>query len=150
MANKNVLIHEKDDKFLKALKLYFRGSDWDPETADSTAALSAAARRRKPNVVLVAIENDNGEARDLLRHVTGDEATRGVPIVVMSTRKSDRDLFAEGINAVGAKRRSNSCLAAARERASPRTAERPTCAGNEAAPMTPRDGLLTMSEARTF
>src|SRR5689334_1848085 len=102
MADKTVLIYEKDANFNKALKLYFRGSAFDPQSVDSPGGLTGAARQNRPAAVLVAIESDDGDSRGLLRTLSSDDATRGVPVIVMSTKKTDRDLFGEGIQALGA------------------------------------------------
>src|SRR5436190_1702963 len=102
MADKNVLIYEKDDKFIKALKLYFRGSGWDPVSVDDEAAIAATARQKRPDAMLIAIEANDAESRGLLKSFHDEASTSGVPIVIMSSKKDDRELFGEPVTSVGA------------------------------------------------
>jgi len=102
MGDKHVIVYEQDDKFTKALKLYFRGSAFDPTTVQDKDALLAAAANRAPDVFLVAIENDDAAARGLIETISTSDPTTGRPIVVMSTKKEETALFAEGVGSVGA------------------------------------------------
>ena len=102
MADKSVLIFERDDKFVKALKLYFRGSIWDPISVDSESGLLSSAQQKRPDAMLVAIEANDGESRGLLKSLQDDGATSGVPVIVMSSKKDDRELFGESVASVGA------------------------------------------------
>src|SRR5690349_15653950 len=102
MADKNVLIYEKDDKFVKALKLYFRGSSYDANSVSADAHIFSTARAKRPDAILAAFEADDAETRRVLQAVASDDSTRGVPVIVMSSKKDDRELFADGIASTGA------------------------------------------------
>lgn len=100
MAEKNLYIYDRDDKFVKALQLYFRGSDFTSTVIDSVDALLQRARERRPNVVLLAVET-NDDGKDNLRKISTHAATSGVPIVVMSTVKDEESLFPDGVRSGG-------------------------------------------------
>jgi DNA-binding response OmpR family regulator/peptidoglycan hydrolase CwlO-like protein len=98
MASKTLVILEPDEKFVKALKLYFRGSDYDVKAFVQPDEALQAAKDDSPTASLLSLDPDDSAAGDFVRNFANE--TRR-PAIVMSPKKNDTDLFMGGVKTVG-------------------------------------------------
>jgi CheY-like chemotaxis protein/predicted nucleic acid-binding Zn-ribbon protein len=96
MAGETILILETDANFSKALRLYFRGTDFDLEfVTDGGEALEAGASK-PPGLILMTLDAEGFDAFDVFAQFKEEPSTADIPILVMSAKMSEPEIQEDG------------------------------------------------------
>ncbi|MFC2171243.1 hypothetical protein ACFLU6_01270 [Acidobacteriota bacterium] len=95
MAPKKLIVVEADEKFGKALQLYFRGSPYMPYvTGDAGEALDMA-QRQKPELIVVCLENEKHDMIDMVGKIRENDSTSTIPLILISAKMSKDEIEAD-------------------------------------------------------
>ena len=99
MPDKTLVVLEADEKFVKALHLYFRGSDYELKPYSEPSKALEAAQGDLPTAALLSLQPDDPAAADYVREFTSSVRA---PVIVMSPKKNESELIMGGVKSVGA------------------------------------------------
>ncbi len=92
----SLLVVEDDEQLAKLVRTYFKMEGFETRIAGSRAALEAALREARPDVVLLDVMLPDADGLDLLAAIRKHPAVKDVPVVMM-TAKSTRESVLQGI-----------------------------------------------------
>lgn len=99
MLRKRILIVE-DDRFLRrACRARLEQQGYEIQTAQDGEEAVAAVRSQPPDLVLLDLLMPKMNGLDVLRILRNDEATRGLPVIILSNSSRQEDV--ETIRALG-------------------------------------------------
>lgn len=97
-----VLIAEDNALFISIYKVIFEDLDCQVTFVDSAKAAQNFAERERPDLIILDLHLSDGSGEDVLRKLRGIEATRGTPIIIVSTSagREEEQLRAAGATAI--------------------------------------------------
>ena len=92
MSKKKILIVEDEESLLKLESILLTSRGYEVKgVADGRAALDALAAM-KPDLVLLDIMLPEMDGFEVSRQIKGDEATRHIPVIMLTAKKSREDM----------------------------------------------------------
>lgn len=92
MSKKKILIVEDEESLLKLESILLTSRGYEVKgVADGRAALDALAAM-KPDLVLLDIMLPEMDGFEVCRQIKGDEATRHIPVIMLTAKKSREDM----------------------------------------------------------
>jgi twitching motility two-component system response regulator PilG len=92
MAKKEILIVEDEESLLKLQRLLLTARGYEVQgVTDGKLALDRVASK-KPDLVLLDIMLPEIDGFEVCRRIKGAEATRDIPVIMVSARKSREDM----------------------------------------------------------
>jgi DNA-binding response OmpR family regulator len=92
MPGPTVLVVEDDPVILKLLEVNFELEGFTVLLAHDGAEAIELARAERPDVVITDIMMPRASGLELLAALKGDEATQGIPVVLLSAKAQTSDL----------------------------------------------------------
>ncbi|MCV6592285.1 MAG: response regulator [Silicimonas sp.] len=94
MSERRVLLIEDEPNIIEAIRFILSRDGWRVDThSDGETALDTV-RRKSPDLVILDVMLPNRSGYDILNDLRADEATRSLPVLMLTARgqKKDRDL----------------------------------------------------------
>jgi len=92
VSKKKILIVEDEESLLKLESILLTSRGYEVKgVADGRAALDALAAM-KPDLVLLDIMLPEMDGFEVCRQIKGDEATRHIPVIMLTAKKSREDM----------------------------------------------------------
>ena len=87
-----VLVADDDEDILELVAFRLERAGYEVITArDGTEAL-AAARERQPDLAVLDVMMPGMTGYDVTRELRGDDATRGIPVILLTARVQEADV----------------------------------------------------------
>jgi DNA-binding response OmpR family regulator len=87
-----VLVADDDEDILELVAFRLERAGYEVITArDGTEAL-AAARERRPDLAVLDVMMPGMTGYDVTRELRGDDATRGIPVILLTARVQEADV----------------------------------------------------------
>lgn len=99
---KKILIIDDEGDLLKLAKTRFESSGYNILTLDSGNRALEAAKREKPDLILLDIVMPGKSGCDVCRELKTDSATRGIPIVVFTAYYPEEEYVKTNSEEMGA------------------------------------------------
>ncbi|MYF88874.1 MAG: response regulator transcription factor [Boseongicola sp. SB0676_bin_33] len=119
MTEKRILLIEDEPNIVEAIRFILSREGWRVDTSPDGKNALEAVRNRKPDLVILDVMLPNRSGYDILSDMRADEATRDIPVMMLTARgqKKDKELAERlGVNKFMTKPFSNAeMLASARE-----------------------------------
>ncbi len=119
MTEKRILLIEDEPNIVEAIRFILSREGWRVDTSPDGRNALEAVRNRKPDLVILDVMLPNRSGYDILSDMRADEATRDIPVMMLTARgqKKDKELAERlGVNKFMTKPFSNvEMLASARE-----------------------------------
>ena len=119
MTEKRILLIEDEPNIVEAIRFILSREGWRVDTSPDGKNALEAVRNRKPDLVILDVMLPHRSGYDILSDMRADEATRDIPVMMLTARgqKKDKELAERlGVNKFMTKPFSNAeMLASARE-----------------------------------
>ncbi|MDE0520937.1 MAG: response regulator [Boseongicola sp.] len=119
MTETRVLLIEDEPNIIEAIRFILSREGWRVDTSPDGKNALEAVRSRSPDLVILDVMLPNRSGYDILSDMRADEATRDIPVMMLTARgqKKDKELAERlGVNKFMTKPFSNAeMLASARE-----------------------------------
>lgn len=91
MSKKHILVIDDEADLLTLLESRLRHSGYEVSTALTAADGLAAARRNKPDLILLDISLPDGDGFDVCKSLRGQAATKRIPVIMLTARGAATD-----------------------------------------------------------
>ena len=88
-----ILIVDDEPDLLDVLEAYLRDDGFNTVRAEDGRAAVDSAFREKPDLILLDLNLPKKDGREVLSEIKQDEALKVIPVVVITTSKSDEDIL---------------------------------------------------------
>ena len=92
MAKSLILVVDDDENIVELIQYNLTRSGYDVITAGDGQAALAAARKQLPDLVLLDLMLPGIDGLDVCRELKSDEATRGIPVIMLTARGEEADI----------------------------------------------------------
>jgi DNA-binding response OmpR family regulator len=94
VAAPTVLVVDDDPLIVRLLQVNLELEGYRVLTASDGAACIEVANRERPDVIVLDVMMPNVDGLTATRHLKGDEATKGIPIMLLSAKPAPADVEA--------------------------------------------------------
>ena len=88
---RHVLLVEDEPNITEAIRFILARDGWQVTTMTDGAAAESAIRAAQPDVVILDVMLPGRSGLDVLAALRADEATRGLPVLMLTARGQGRD-----------------------------------------------------------
>ena len=88
---KHVLLIEDEPNIIEAIQFILERDGWSVATHSDGADAIAAIGREVPDVLILDVMLPNRSGYDILRELRGQEATRDLPVLMLTAKGQSRD-----------------------------------------------------------
>ncbi|MBM3464799.1 MAG: response regulator, partial [Armatimonadetes bacterium] len=90
---RRLLLVDDDEHILRSLKIYLEMEDFNVTTASSGREALDKIRADQPELVVLDVMMPEMDGFQVLETVKGDEATRKIPVIMLTARGQDADVL---------------------------------------------------------
>ena len=96
MANKKILLVDDDAEILALLRLQLQKDGRDVVITTHPSMVARLVREEKPDLIVCDINMEELSGGEVARELAGDDATRGIPFLFLSSLVTEAESDADG------------------------------------------------------